>query len=319
MDWLRSVVMAIAALFGGGPETSTFYGYVEGEYVRLAPRDGGTLAELLVSRGDKVRAGQVVALLEADSESAARDDARARVAQAEAQLDNLRKGKRPAEVQAVAAQQSQAAAALKLAEAQLRRQEGLRNSSAFSPERLDEARASYERDRARLAELNAQVTVARLAARDDEIAAAEAALEAVRAALRQADWRLAQRTLLAPADALVADTLFVAGEHVPAGTPVVSLLPPSNIKLRVFVPEAELARVRIGDELAVRCDACPAGLTARVSFVAPQAEYTPPVIYSRESRSKLVYLVEAKPTAGAPLNPGQPVETSLAEARHAER
>jgi HlyD family secretion protein len=319
MDWLRGVVMAIAALFGGGSDPNVFYGYVEGEYVRLAPRDGGTLAELLVARGDKVTTGQVIALLESDNETASRDDARARVAQAEAQLDNLRKGKRPAEVQAVAAQQSQAAAALKLAEAQLRRQEALKGSAAFSPERLDEVRAAYERDRARLAELNAQMTVARLAARDDEIAAAEAAVDVTRAAVRQAEWRLAQRTLLAPADALVADTLFVAGEHVGAGMPVASLLPPGNVKLRVFVPEPELARVRVGAELSVLCDSCPAGLTARVTYIAPRAEYTPPVIYSRESRAKLVYLVEARPTAGAPLNPGQPVEVSLAETRSAKR
>lgn len=319
MEWLRNMVLAITALFGGAAEPTVFYGYVEGEFVRLAPREGGTLSELLIVRGDRVAAGQVLALLESDNEAAARDDARARVAQAEALLDNLRKGKRPAEIQAISAQQAQAAAALKLSEAQLRRQEGLKGSGAFSPERLDEARATYERDRARLAELTAQITVARLAARDDEIAAAEAAVEVARAALRQAEWRLAQRTLVAPTDALVSDTLYVVGEHVGAGMPVVSLLPPRNVKLRFFVPEAERARLSMGQPVGVRCDACPPNLSARVTYMAPQAEYTPPVIYSRESRAKLVYMIEAKPEGEMRLYPGQPVEVSFTEERRAQR
>lgn len=317
MEWLRSLALAVAALFGGASEPGVYNGYAEGEYVRLAPRDSGLLVELRVSRGDQVTSGQMVALLDSENETALRDDARARVAQAEAQLDNLRKGKRPAEVAAVAAQHAQASAALKLSETQFQRQERLRGSAAFSPERFDEARSAYERDRARVAELNAQMAVARLAARDDEIIAAEAARQSAQAALRQAEWRLAQRALVAPADALVVDTLYLAGEHVAANAPVVSLLPPGKVKLRFFVPEGELARLRIGATVAVRCDSCPAGLAATVSYIAPQAEYTPPVIYSRDSRAKLVYLVEARPAENAKFHPGQPVEVEMSQPGYA--
>lgn len=316
MDWLSRLAAAVLALFGAGPpESPVFYGYVEGEYARLAPREAGTLKELRVARGDSVLAGNVVAVFEADFETAARDEARARVAQADAQLENLRKGKRTPEIDALIAQRRQAEAAYKLSEIQLHRFERLPVGQVVSEEKLDETRAAYERDRARVAELTAQIGVARLAARSDEIVAAEAALESTRAVLRQAEWKLAQRRLEAPADALVSDTYFVAGEFVPASTPVVSLLPPGNVKIRFFVPEPWLARVQIGDAVGVRCDGCLAGLAARISFVAPQAEYTPPVIYSRETRTKLVYLIEALPQDGPRLHPGQPVEIQFRATR----
>lgn len=307
LEWLRAMVTAVTALFAPTPAEPVFYGYAEGEYARLAPREGGILKELRVARGDTVRAGQVVALLEAGNETAQRDEAKARLAQAEAQLANLRKGKRTPEIDALIAQRAQAEAQLKLSKLQLERQSKLPVSEVVSQDRLDQLQAAYERDRARVSELTAQIAVARLAARDDEIDAAEAAVATVRAMLAQAEWRLEQRALVAPADALVADTLYVAGEYVPANSPVVSLLPPGNVKLRFFVPEATLADVRIGEEVDVRCDGCPAGLTARVTFIAPQAEYTPPVIYSRETRAKLVFLIEAKPSI-AGLHPGQPIE-----------
>jgi HlyD family secretion protein len=312
MEWLRNAVAAVLALFGAGAtEPAVFYGYVEGEYARLAPRESGTLRELFVARGDTVTRGMIVATLDADPEQAARDDAQARVAQAEAQLADRRKGRRTPEIDALVAQRRQAEAALTLSRTQLERYQRLPVGQVVSQERVDETRAAYERDRARVAELGAQIEVARLASRSDEIAAAEAAVESARAVLRQAEWKLGQRVLLSPADGRVADTYFVAGEMVNALTPVVSILPPGNVKLRFYVPEAMLARLAVGAPLAVSCDFCPAGLAARVSFIASEAEYTPPVIYSRESRAKLVYRIEAAP-AGRSLHPGQPIEIRLA-------
>lgn len=309
MEWLRGAVTAILALFGGATaEPNLYYGYAEGEYVRLAPREAGTLTELRVSRGDRVVAGDVIAVLESDAERAARDEAKARLAQSAAQLENLRTGKRTPEIEALIAQRRQAEAQLRLSESQLRRYSQLTVGQVVSQERLDETRAGFERDRARVAELTSQIEVARLAARDDEIQAAEAAVEMARANLRQAEWKLGQRTLAAPANALVVDTLFLQGEFVGAGAPVVSLLPDGKVKLRFFVPEPALARLAIGQEVGVGCDGCPAGITARVTFIAPEAEYTPPVIYSREARGKLVFLVEAQPQNGARFHPGQPIE-----------
>jgi HlyD family secretion protein len=123
-------------------------------------------------------------------------------------------------------------------------------------------------------------------------------------------WQLDQRTVRAPADALVEDTVRKAGEWVGAGGIVISLLPAENIKVRFFVPEPELSAIRRGQRLALRCDGCPQDMTATVRYVAPQAEFTPPVIYSVGSREKLVFMVEAWPDAGTQLHPGQPVDVN---------
>ena len=136
---------------------------------------------------------------------------------------------------------------------------------------------------------------ARLSARDDEIRAAAAASAQTKAALDQAEWRLGQRSAVAPVAGRVVDTLYVAGEFVNAGSPVVSILPAANVKIRFFVPESALGRIQVGAQACIVCDGCPEPIAARVAFVAPQAEYTPPVIYSMESRDKLVFLVGARP------------------------
>jgi HlyD family secretion protein len=138
-------------------------------------------------------------------------------------------------------------------------------------------------------------------------------VEQAKAGLAQAQWRVDQRHATAPVAALVSDTYARPGETINAGNPVVELLPPQNVLTRFFVPETELARLRVGDHLTISCDSCAPDLEATITFIAPQAEFTPPVIYSKESRAKLVFLVEAKPNASdaARLHPGQPVDVKL--------
>jgi HlyD family secretion protein len=194
----------------------------------------------------------------------------------------------------------------------LKRREELVKTRAASREAVDEARAAYDRDKARVAELEAELKTAQLGARADEIQAAEAAVTEARAQLAQADWRLDQLAQAAPQAGSVVDTLYRTGEWVSAGAAVVSLLPPDNVKVRFFVPEPRLGAITVGDEVQVSCDACAPDLSALISYVSPDAEYTPPVIYSREMRAKLVYLVEAKPRQPGGLRPGQPVDVTLA-------
>jgi HlyD family secretion protein len=308
---LCAIVLASAGCAPAPPPG--FSGYVEAEYVRVGAPAGGTLEHLAVQRGDRVDAGAPLFELDSASERAARAEAQARVAQAEASLANLQKGRRPPEVAAARAQLAQAQAALRQSEADLTRTQKLVSDRFLPPQQLDQARASRDRDRARVGELSAQVEVARLPARSDEIAAAQADLKAARDALAQAQWRLDQRTRAATVGALVADTLFRPGEWVAAGAPVVTLLPPGNVKLRFFVPEPVLSSLRIGGRVDVLCDGCTAAVPARITFIAPQAEFTPPVIYSREHRARLVFLVEARPDAPNPaLHPGLPVEVHVA-------
>jgi HlyD family secretion protein len=215
-------------------------------------------------------------------------------------------------VDSIEAQLAQAQAMLQLAETKLERRKPL--GDAVSLEDIEAASAEYERDRARVAELRADLETARLGARADEIQAAQAEVTAARAQLAQAEWRLGQLSQVAPRAGVVVDTLYRAGEWVTAGAPVVSLLPDENVKVRLFVPEPQLGAIRLGDQVQIYCDACAPGLTAAISYIAPEAEYTPPVIYSREMRAKLVYLIEAKPAQPADLRPGQPVDVTIASA-----
>ena len=140
---------------------------------------------------------------------------------------------------------------------------------------------------------------------------AEAALRQAKANLQAAQTRLTRRRVLSPVNGTVQEVYFRAGETVQPARPVVALLPPRNLKIRFFAPETKLARIKIGETVDVSCDACAKGLTAKVSFIAQSAEYTPPVIYSRKERAKLVYLIEARPTDPEKFRVGQPVTVML--------
>lgn len=288
-------------------------GYAEGEYVRLAAPFAGSLTVLNVKRGDQVAANAPLFALEQENERAARAEAAARVQRAEAQMGNLGKGKRPDEIAAIRAQLAQAEAAQKLSAAELARTEPLVAAKFLSPTKLDEARAALERDRARVSEVNSQLKVAQLAGRPDEITAAAAEVKAASEQLAQADWKLAQKSQRAPMAAFVVDTLYTRGEWVQAGAPVVSLLPPENIKVRFFLPEKQLGNIKAGQWVQVSCDGCNAPISAMVSFISPQAEFTAPLIYSKENRATLVFLIEARPKVedAVKLHPGQPVEVKL--------
>ena len=311
MRWLGGIQAAL----GLAPERAegVYSGYVEADYVFVASSVGGTLDRLDVARGDRVTKGAALFALEDTSQLAARDEAAAKLRQAEAQLADLQSGKRPPEIEAIEAQRRQAVAMLRQAEEDFRRQSDLVRKGVAAEKALDDARAMRDQTRAKVAELDAQLVVARMPARTDAIRAAEAAVTAAKASLAQAQWRLGQMSGAAPDDATVIDTLYRPGEMVPAGMPVVQLLPAANLKIRFFVPEPRLARLAVGEKVDVRCDGCGAPIPATIRYIAPQAEYTPPVIYSRDERARLVYMVEARPDARREaLRVGQPVDVATA-------
>jgi HlyD family secretion protein len=146
----------------------------------------------------------------------------------------------------------------------------------------------------------------------------QAALDAAVSALRVAEarvvtskTRLARRNGFAPVSGTVQQIYFREGETVPAQRPVLSIMPPGNMKVRFYVPEADLPKLAIGDEVRVSCDNCAADLTAKIYFLATTAEYTPPVIYSLDERNKLVYLVQARPSRPDVLRVGQPISVFI--------
>ena len=314
---MRRALLLLPFMLGiascGEPASDVLQGYVEGEFVRVAAPFGGTLVRLEAQRGQTVAPDAPLFALEAESEAAGRREATERVARATAQVDNLRKGLRESEIAAVRAQLSQAEVAAQLSAREHARQLDLVAKGFVSRQRADEAQAARDRDRAKVAELRAQLATAQAGSRPDEIRAAEAEARAAREALAQADWRLRQRSVAATVGGAVVDTLFAVGEWVPAGAPVVTLLPPANVKVRFFVPEPRLGAVRVGQKVSIACDGCGAPIDAQVAYIAPRAEFTPPVIYSRDNRSRLVFLVEARPAPGdaVRLHPGQPVDVTL--------
>jgi HlyD family secretion protein len=314
--WMLALSVALLAACGPAKERP-LQGYIEGEYARVGAPFAGTLERLSVQRGDQIAAGAPLFALEQENELAARRQAEEQLRSAEARLENLKTGKRPPEVQTVEEQLRQAQAAHELSEANYRRQESLFKSGFISSSALDDARTRLKSDEAAVQQLKASVATARLPGRPDEIRAAQADADAARQSLAQADWRLGQRAIEAPQGGRVNDTYYVVGDFVPAGSPVVSLLPAANVKIRFYVPEPILGRLRSGQAVSFACDGCGEAMRATISFIADRAEFTPPVLYSRENRAKLVFLVEAKPAVdvAARLNPGQPVDVTLPAAQ----
>ncbi|KWK80677.1 secretion protein HlyD [Burkholderia ubonensis] len=306
---LLAAGIALAACGRRADEHATYQGYVEGEFVYLSSSQSGTLTQLAVQRGQSVAANTPAFALEAVDETAALRQAQHQLAAAQAQLADLRTGKRPPEVNVTKAQLAQAVAQAGKAADQLARDERQYQAGGISAQQLDDSRTAARTTAAQVRELQSQVDVARLPGRSQQIAAQAAQVDAAQAAVAVAQWKLDQKRVAAPAAGRVYDTLYRLGEWVQAGSPVVQMLPPQNVKVRFFVPEAAVASLAPGRAVTIHCDGCAADVPARITYVSSQAEYTPPVIYSNESRTKLVFMIEARPAvADAPrLHPGQPV------------
>jgi HlyD family secretion protein len=312
------VGLAIAAAVAAGfwwyahrPAAATqWQGYADADFVKIGPTQQGLLTEINVARGDQVVAGAPLFSQDDTADRAASDQAVRQLHQAQEQLANLQAASKPTEIQQAEANLADAKATLARTKADLERGEFLVRTGTMAPETLDQRRADFQSASAKVAALEAALAQARApSGRPQEIEAQQAAMRAMKAALEITEWRLSQRHVSAPAAGRIADVLARPGETMAAGAPVVSLLPPGNIFVRFFVPEADLAAIHFGDRVAIVCDGCPSDLAGTISFIAPRAEYTPPVIYSDESRAKLVFLIEARPPLDQAklLNPGQPV------------
>jgi HlyD family secretion protein len=299
-------VLALAAC---RQEDASFQGYVEGEFVQVAPEVGGRIVELAVDRGAALAQGDLLFRLDDQEAKAAVAQARAELARAEAELQNLLHGQRPPEIAVIEAQIAEANASLLNAQKDFERQRQLFERGVTAESRLDQAREAVSVAEARVATVQRQKEVAEMPARTPEIEAARRGAEAAEAALAQAETKLSKHVVKSPAAGRVEDVYYEQGEVATAGAAVLSLLPDGRRKVIFFIPEPERPSVAVGSDIAITCDGCPDGLTARVSFLATQAEYTPPVIFSRGNREKLVFRAEA-PLSGeaARLPLGQPVD-----------
>lgn len=312
MSMLCAIPFLAGLIAGCGSAEPLAVGYVEGDYVLLAPTEVGQLSVVPVRRGAFVEKGATVAVMDDTDARIAVRQAEAGLAEAEAQLADLKEPKRPEEIAVLEAALASAKAEAAEAGRVLARTEGLSRRGIATQAELDKARTAKELAVTRVGQAEANLAVARLPARAEAIRAAARRRDQMEAALEQARWRLSERAITAPSAGRIDDVIRNAGDVAGPSAPVVSLLPDGGVKLKVYVPEAAFSGLEPDALLAVNCDGCASGLTARISYISPDPEFTPPVIYSLETRQKLVYLVEARPEGDArSLQPGQIVDVRL--------
>lgn len=311
LAWLTGLIAIVIPGFGAAPDQS-FSGYVEARYVYASAVSGGAIETISVREGDSVLEGDLLFRLRQDQQISALTAAEARVSAAEAALANLTTGARDDEVEVARASLQKAEADLGLATDNATRTQKLFDQGLVPQSSLDQANATLKSAEALVKQLTAQLKVTELPARDAQQQQAEANLAAARADAEQANWALADRTITAPVAGRIERVLYDAGEVVATGAPVVSILPAGALKVRFYLPESVRSAFALGDMVAVSCDGCPDGLTARLSYFASDPQFTPPVIYSRDERQRLSFLAEAT-LEGADLPPGQPVTVERAK------
>jgi HlyD family secretion protein len=286
----------------------TLSGYIEGETLYLSAATAGRVQGIAVRRGQRVPAGMRLFLIEPDQQVAQGAQAAAELAAARAQAEDARKGQRPAELGILEADRDAAEASAREARIALNRADALVRRGIYARVRLDEARAAYQNADARLQAARQRIEAATLGARADQVRAADARVAQAAARVSETGARLQTLSPIAPAAGRVEEVFYQRGEWAAANQPVVALIPDDRVYVRFFVPEPSVAAYRPGARVRFRCDGCPDGLAATVTYVSPRPEFTPPIIYSREARDRLVFMVEARPENGGRLVPGLPVD-----------
>ncbi|WP_294120086.1 HlyD family efflux transporter periplasmic adaptor subunit [Sphingomonas sp.] len=287
-------------LISGQKRERTLSGYIEGESLFLAAPVAGTVATLTAEEGQRVAAGATLFTIDPATLSAQGEQARAQVSEARTQIASA----------AANAEQAEAEARAAAADADRARRDLNRLQSVKRDEPAAVANKDIDAAEAALKEASARLNAARqtAAARYAQIAAARAQESNARGGEREVAIRVGQLAPPAPSAGRVEEIFYRPGEWVAANQAVVSLLPDERIKVRFYVPEHQVARYRPGKTVRFSCDSCASGLTARISYVSPRSEFTPPVIFSRDSRDRLVFMVEALPAKPASLMPGLPVD-----------
>lgn len=305
LAWLTGLV---AILPGFGPAAPPAWnGYAEDDYLYAAAATAGPIAALPVADGQLVRKGEVLFVLDTSQQQAQYDAARARADAAEATLANLQTGSRQEEIDVTKAQLMKAEADLSLAQQNLARTQDLFDRGLTPVATLDQGKATVKAAQAAVDQLTAQLKVQELPARDAQQIAAEANVAAANADAASAKAALDMRTVTAPADGRIEQLYYKAGEVVAAGAPVVSLSGAGSMKVLFYLNEADRQHFALGQQVRVSCDGCAAGLTATISRFASDPQFTPPIIYSRDERSRLSFLTEARLDQKNAVRPGQPV------------
>jgi len=305
---LLSTCLALAAC---QPEPADSYsGYVESQTVGINAPQSGWLVAVNVDRGDAVTEGEALFRLDATQAEHALSGAENRAAAARASAADLAKGARAADIAPLLAQRIQAQSQLDLAQANEARYAQLEPKGYVSAAQMDSLRATTKSARAQLVNIDKLIAEKRLAAREDQQKAAQAEAEAASADVAGAQYTVDDRDVKARLAGQVDERLREPGEFVAAGAAVLTVRPKGREFVRFYVPQADLSKFRVGAVVHVGCDGCQAQ-AAKVRFISPEAEFTPPVIYSVKERQKLMFLIEATPEKPEALHAGQPVDVRL--------
>lgn len=241
--------------------SSSLSGYIEGEYTYISSGVAGTLFNVLVSRGQSVKKGDLLYQLDPEPEKSNVEVIQNNIGSLQPQVDFAKK--------------------------QLERQKQLYARNTTPKASVDQAQSDFDSKSKQLDSLKAQ--------------------------LKETEWSLNQKTIYSPITGEVFDTFYYVGEKVPENHPVLSILAPEYIRVLFYVPESLLSKIKLGQTIAFSCDSCNKKTLAKISYISPEAEYTPPVIYSKDTRNKLVYLIRADMPANIAKNfhPGQPIDVYL--------
>lgn len=295
------------------PPSDWIDGYLEAEIVNISAEVPGRLQGLAVSEGQRVEVGNKLFWLNDAIEQTTVQEAMGRVNSLSNNLKNISSGSRPEEIAVLEEQLAQALADLELAKKNLARTSELAHAKFLSPSQEDDARTRVDSANARVNSIRAQINSARLAARPAQIGAAKAEQESSQAGLQKARQVLAQKMVDSPVQGVVNELFYRPGEVVPAGKPVLALVLQNSYRARFYLGADKLAKLKLQQAIRITVQGCNGSLPATIRRIAEKPEYSPPVLYSRDSRDKLVFLVEANtaPTNSCQLHAGIPIGVSL--------
>jgi HlyD family secretion protein len=273
--FIKALVLLITACSDGSSGIQ-LPGYIEGKYIYIASAYPGLLQTLKVNAGDKVVANQFLFSLNPHPEEDELHESQARIEQAKAELQKQQ-------------------ANYTLQKSIYDRKKGLFNRKVISTEEFDSVTNQLQQT-------------------DSGLLSAQANILALTEQTKKIEWIIKQKTLAAPTDGTVFDVYYREGETIPGSSPVLALLPANEVKAIFYCPEEYLGKIKLNQPVSLSCDNCSGPIKAKISYISPQAEFTPPVLYSNEGRSKLSYRIEAQPllpTNTLTLHPGQPITVRL--------
>lgn len=282
-------------------------GYIEAENLYLASPFSGTLKERPVSRGTVVQKGDLVFMLSPNPEAIRVKEIESLIDQEYSILEDLKKPKRVEEQEIHLAKYDQVKARLILAKLRMKRFKELYLKKAGTLDQADSAVQHFNEMKALFREQAEQVKLSKMGARKDIIVSQQNRMSATKAKLALLKWQLQKKTLHAPDSGVIYDTYYSVGEWVPAGKPVASLLSPKNVLVEFFVSLELLAKLKVGQVIEVTSPGQEGVQKATIQYISPEAEYVPPLVYSRDNYDKIVYRVKAKPKKPGLFKPGQPV------------